>query len=112
MFNMTFTDAQGVTHTDAVFEVVNAYYNANSAIYQDGEPSVSRTTGYRARYWPSATAHAEGRPPYLFVGLSGRDSFTFAPSSALATEAEVVAAAEQHLQTVVLPSLLVQTPQG
>ena len=112
MFNMTFTDAQGVTHTDAVFEVVNAYYNANNSIYEEGEPSASRSAGYRARYWPSAAAHAEGRPPYLFVDLSGRDTFVFNPSSDLTTADEVVAAAEQHLQAVVLPSLLGQTPQG
>ena len=106
MFNMTFTDAQGVTHTDAVFEVVNAYYNANNSIYQEGVPSASRTAGYRARYWPNAAAHAEGRPAYLFVDMSGRDSFTFAPADNLATAAEVVEAAEEHLQNVVLPTFV------
>lgn len=106
MFNLSFTDAQGITHTDAVFEVTNAYYNANSAIYQDGAPSSSRSAGYRARYWPSSDAHAEGRPPYLFVDLSGRDTFVFNPSSDLTTVEEVVVAAEEHLRNVVLPTLV------
>ena len=106
MFNMTFTDAQGVTHTDAVFEVTNAYYNANSAIYQDGAPSVSRTTGYRVRYWPSSEAHAEGQPPYVFVDSHGRDTFSFMPVGDLSTAEAVVAAAEEHLQNVVLPTLV------
>ena len=106
MFNLSFTDAQGVTHTDAVFEVVGAYYNANSAVYQDGAPSTSRTAGYRARYWPNSAAHLSGRPPYVFVDLQGRDTFTFSPASSLATSAEVVEAAEAHLRNVVLTTLV------
>lgn len=106
MFNMTFTDAQGVTHTDAVFEVVNAYYNANNSIYQEGVPSASRSAGYRARYWPSAAAQAEDRPPYTFVERAGRDTFSFSPEQDIADATQLVSLCEEHLQNVVLPTLV------
>lgn len=113
MFNMTFTDAQGVTHTDAVVRVRTAYHNSNSqANYQvkeDGSYESSSSGGQymtlSAEYWPDQAKFDSGKPPYKLSDLQGAESFNFNPSEAPYLGLGHIEACELYLETVLLPSL-------
>lgn len=116
MFNMTFTDAQGVHHVDAVVVIQNAYSQHsqqinltrdNSGGYTERNYS-NRSASFSARYWPSQDAFDEGRPPYVLTDLAGNDNFSFQPAEGvdISTQALLLAVLETHLQSVILPSLV------
>jgi hypothetical protein len=116
MFNMSFTDAQGVHHVDAVVVIQNAYSQHSQQINLTREPNggyaegnySNRSASFSARYWPSQEAFDEGRPPYVLTDLAGNDNFSFQPAEGadLSTPAQLLAVLEAHLQSVILPSLV------
>ena len=80
MFIKTFTDPQGTTHTDAVFETANAQYNEyNSTDYvfefSQGDLESSKnsnsqgnmTLNFTMYYWCSESSRAEGKFPYILA---------------------------------------------
>ena len=113
MFNMTFTDAQGVTHTDAVVRVRTAYHNSNSQanylVSADGSYQESVSGGQymtlTAEYWPDQAKFDAGKPPYQLSDLQGASSFNFNPSEPQYLGLGHIEACELYLETVLLPSL-------
>ena len=116
MFNMAFTDAQGVTHTNAVVRVRTAYHNSNSqANYQvkgDGAYEASASGGQymtlSAEYWPDQAKFDAGKQPYQLSDLQGVGSFNFNPSEPQYLGLGHVEACELYLETVLLPNLTQQ----
>lgn len=115
MFNMSFTDAQGVHHVNAVVVVHTAYSQKTQQMnlsrelngnYTQGGYS-NRSASFSARYWPSQEAFDEGRPPYVLTDLAGNDQFSFQPAEGadLSTQELLLTALEEHLQLNILPSL-------
>ena len=111
MLNISFTDAQGVTHAAAVMRIRVAYHSVHGQTnYQcqaDGSYATSGSSGeqvnYQAEYWPDLAKFNAGRKPYLFVDALGSESFGFDKASYPGVD--VIESCENHLQNVVLPGL-------
>lgn len=113
MFNVTFTDAQGVHHTNAVVVV----HHANFSDQQQRSLSRNAAGGYvnsgrghrsvscSARYWPSQEAFDDSRPPYSLIDATGAEIINFEPASSIDSDEALLLAVEQHLLTVVIPAL-------
>ncbi len=114
MFTKTFTDPQGVTHTDAVFKVAHANHTENtsksfSLNIETGEETnndnANKHLQYRMYYWPNQTAKDAGHLPYVLAntaeGQVGEVHYTDELDStydALTAEQK----AEKHCQEVAL----------
>lgn len=83
MFTKTFTDPQGVTHTDAVFETSMATYNENVNESYDfrvsqGDDDSNKFTNtshtkdmnYQMYYWTSQAARDAGLLPYILANTN------------------------------------------
>ena len=114
MFIKTFTDPQGVSHTNAVFEVAHANYTENTAENYsfNVEASTSTTNSsdnkslqYRMYYWVNQAARDLGNLPYVLAnsttGQVGEIHYLNdfdATYEGLSAQAK----AEKHCQEVVL----------
>ena len=114
MFSKTFTDPQGVTHTNAVFKVANANYNVNTDenFHFDlgtNTPTTSNTgnnsLNYRMYYWPNQASLDNGNLPYVLANSNSNELGEIhyvnnldATYDALTAEAK----AEEHCQAIVL----------
>lgn len=76
MFTKTFTDPQGVTHTDAIFQIISADINNNSnntfnydlASKTSNEISnSSNNLSYRIYYWVDQASLDSGLLPYILA---------------------------------------------
>lgn len=113
MFNMTFTDAQGVTHTDAVIRVRVAYHSnhsqTNYQVNADGTYAQTVSGGqhltFSAEYWPDQAKFNAGRKPYRLFDLNDAESFNFNPMEEAYQGLGAVEACELYLETVLLQSL-------
>lgn len=119
MFTKTFTDPQGVTHTEAVFETNNASLNSNCSenytfnLAQDGMEE-SRSTdeytniniSYSMYYWASQANKDAGALPYTLANAANGGS-GFNVSDDFLKEVEytslpVALQAEKHCLEVIL----------
>ena len=113
MFEMTFTDAQGVTHTNAVVRVRHAHVSNNQqTAYQVSPDDTYSTTdhggnyvSFSVEYWANATKRTEGRQPYRLFDLNLTDTFNINLSEAPYEGLAVIAACEHYLANTLLPSL-------
>lgn len=93
MFTQTFTDPQGQTHTDAVFQAGNAhsscslnesfYFNLeNSEITEDSNQNLS--AHFQCYYWPNQAAKDSGLPPYFLLNTDGNSNQFYIDNTELA----------------------------
>ena len=81
MLTKTYKDPQGVTHTDAVFQVTHAavYHNTNKVHHAqpDGtyvvDESENRTLDFSVQFWTNQAAKDAGFEPYMLRN----DGFTY-----------------------------------
>lgn len=79
MFTKTFTDPQGVLHTDAIFNIAHANYTENTS----SRDSLNIETGlaennndnhkhldYRMYYWANQAAKDAGNLPYVLANAT------------------------------------------
>jgi len=123
-FTKTFTDPQGVTHTNALFEVAYASkridssdsYTNQIAETLDANGVVTGYTftpttnankytnlDYRMYYWPNAAAKTAGNMPYVLASKSPIGEVHTAQNLGAAYDTlTAIKAAEKHCQAVVL----------
>jgi hypothetical protein len=81
---VSFTDAYGITHSDAVVEV--SYGNKSFTNYETIGDSPSVQTQLNAtmqyRFWHSVDSKAAGALPLPFVAKDGRNTFGTMPTQA------------------------------
>lgn len=115
VFNQQFTDAQGVTHTEALVAIKSAsvrgyshrdYQRQPDGSYQTPLNTSSVSIAYRAVYWPSQALMEAGNQPYVLVDRDGNDQFTVDITAAPYVGLGDIEAAELHLQQVIIPSLV------
>lgn len=83
MFTKTFTDPQGVTHTDAIFEVSTSRCNENASseysfnlsagddpANQTEASNTNNNLSYRIYYWTDQGARDSGKLPYVLANTS------------------------------------------
>ena len=103
---VTFTDAYGVSHTDAVCALMYGYKN-NTAVQTIGDnPSTSQSIviNCQFKYWTSQAAKDAGYQPMLLMSTTGQTMFAAYPT----TEAEVADLETyclNQLTTVILPAI-------
>ena len=119
MFTKTFTDPQGVTHTDAIFETSSANLNNNSSESFDFRISEgdnaeakklstysSSNMSYQMFYWASQDARDAGNLPYILANTQQIGQSFEVPDELLQLpEYKALSAAlqaEKHCQEVVL----------
>lgn len=113
MFILTFTDPQGVTHTDALFKI----NKANSVETQRDKINLDTTSWntyitssenssnitYQVYFWANQVAFDSGKMPYLLsTTISG--AYNFMPDSSydgLTLEEKC----EKHCQDIVIPNI-------
>jgi len=114
MFTQSFTDPQGVSHTDAIFEVAHANYSENTSDNHnfdvetnspDNTSHTNKNLQYRMYYWVNQAARDAGNLPYVLAnsttGQIGETHYvtTFDTGyEGLTTEKK----AEKHCKDVVL----------
>ena len=118
MFTQTFTDPQGVLHTDALLKVKTAHSNVTSresmtldegdwATYATSESTSSSVT-YQMFFWINQAAYDDGMLPYLLYTAAGRapGSYSFAvpPEYDGFTLEEMC---DAHCAAEILPNILV-----
>ncbi len=116
MFTKTFTDPQGVTHTDAVFETAISYYSENASedyTFQisNGDAETSKTSNthegnnlrYRIYYWASQEARDAGLLPYVLANSDPiGEWFEVQNLDNSYTNLTAALKAERHCETVTL----------
>lgn len=105
-FTVAFTDAHGVNHTGAVFELQYAHrHTGNSEIIGDGAmTNQTATVNYMFKYWHSQTAKDEGLQPSMLMSLQGNQSFdVYPPISETSMDLETFCI--NHLITATLPAI-------
>jgi hypothetical protein len=120
MFIKTFTDPQGVSHINAIFEVSMSKINSNSYNNYDfkisqGDDEVNkiitnynnRTVRYQIYYWTNQEARDAGNLPYLLANTSPISDEFFVSSEFLDNNPEydgldAFSIAEKHCQEVIL----------
>jgi len=117
MFIQTFTDPQGVLHTNALFKVKTAHSNVTTredmtideqdwATYSNGN-SVSSSVTYQMFFWIDQAAYDEGMLPYLLYTAAGRapGSYSFAvPAEYAGFTLEEMC--DAHCAAEVIPNIL------
>ena len=106
VFNVAFTDAHGVTHTAAVFQLQYAHRHlGNSEIIGEGAMiNQTVTINYIFKYWYSQETKDAGLQPSTLISLQGNQSFdVYPPYSEAAVDLETFCI--NHLTTVVLPGI-------
>lgn len=103
---INFTDAHGVAHTTAVFELSYGYKNTNQietiGTISDNQQVV--TVNYQFKFWHSQEAKTAGLQPEAFMDKAGQQTFGVYPASA----EEVIALEDyciNHLITTILPGV-------
>lgn len=116
MITATFTDPQGVEHTNAVFCVRSANHHKNenesytlsSFDYttENSRPlTVNENLSCSFYYWVSQSAKDNGLPPYVLTNSSGSDyDFSFQPDDAY-SQLTLIEKAEKYLLDVIIPSM-------
>ena len=85
---ISFNDAYGVTHTDAVFIVAHGYKNSSDTQTIGDNPSVTQNivVNCQFKYWTSQAAKDAELQPMLLTTTTGQTMFDAYP----ATETEVI----------------------
>lgn len=103
---ISFTDAHGVTHAGAVFELQYAHRHlGTSEIIGEGAMSNQTVTvNYIFKYWYSQETKDAGLQPSVLVSLQGNQSFdVYPPITEAAVDLETFCI--NHLTTVTLPAI-------
>ena len=76
-FNVAFTDAHGVTHTAAVFQLQYAHRHVGTSEVIGDNPMTNQTAtvNYIFKYWYSQAAKDAGLQPNVLMSLQGNQSF-------------------------------------
>ena len=103
---VAFTDAQGVTHSDAVFEVMYGYKGVTTTEIIGTAANTQQvvTVNYQFHFWHSQATKLAGLQPNVLVNALGQNVFTTEvtdPNSIISLEDFCL----NQLQTVVLPSI-------
>ena len=114
--NISFTDPQSITHTDATFKVRRADMHENTssfirlnsedfATYEQDSPDPSKHVVYSVYYWPSESARLEGSTPYTLTNdeNNGVDFNFNADSTYDGLDLESIV--EKHLTEIILPPM-------
>ena len=101
-----FTDAHGVAHTAAQFQLQHANrHTGQSEIIGDSVSSSQMVSvNYVFRYWYSQEAKNTGMQPSVLVTLNGSSSFDVYPTIDESTE-DLETFCINHLLTVTLPAI-------
>lgn len=116
MFTKTFTDPQGQTHTNAVFETAEANYSDNQAEdyrfdIAQGDSDSSKTSNsssgnylrYKMYYWTSQAARDASMLPYILASVSPVGQwFTASDIDASYDGLPAALKAEKHAEFVIL----------
>ena len=116
--SISFTDPQGIPHTDATFKVRRADMHENTssyislrsedfATYDQDLPVPSKHVVYSVYYWPSESTRMEGATPYTLTNdeNNGVDFNFNADSTYNGLDLESIV--EKHLTEIVLPPMQV-----
>ena len=103
---INFTDAHGVTHTTAVFELTHGYKNIShiETIGASTSSNDSITVNYQFKFWHSQEAKTAGLQPEAFMDKAGQQTFGVYPATA--EEVELLEDyCINHLITTILPGV-------
>ena len=105
-FKIAFTDAHGVVHTEAVFQLYYAHRQIGTAeiIGEGAMTNQTVTVNYRYQYWYSQETKDAGLQPSLLISLQGAQAFDVYPPVTEAT-VDLETFCKEHLLTTVLPAI-------
>ncbi len=103
---IAFSDAYGVTHTDAVFEVSYGYKNISDVQTIGNNPSAQKNIVVNCQfaYWTSQAAKDVNYQPMSLTTTTGQTMFDAYPASE-AEVADLEAYCLNQLTTVILPAI-------
>jgi hypothetical protein len=117
MFTVTFTDPQGATHTDAIFQVADASQNINqgknfnyriSTGQSETNEYGTNNASYRIFYWLNQAAKDSGKLPYILANSDPNrlgETFYIDDIGPEYDGMSLEEIAEHHCKTYVLPNL-------